>query len=228
MDILKFTRSRNPELADYLEEVCRSSLNFEAGHPLQHSAWNHIHLSKLEYLADRHEWIDLEYRIQFVKTVMEFWRNRLKGLPPYKKQGYRIYVYEDIAPTITVVAETPYGFPYAHLEMSARFVPNIRKVLELYVNRPWKERFSNDGSWINEDRLLEIIRKNKGSINKPTARILGTNVAQLRRVITQSGLGNEVNTIRKHFKRSPADFPEDPTFDTVWHIFERKLPPNYL
>lgn len=112
-DLLKYTKERSSELAEYLELVSAAPLMFEGDEPLQHSSHNHIHLSDLEYLAESNSWINAEYRAEFVEYVFEQWRRRLKGLKPYRERGYRIYVYETwMAPVVSVVAETDVGFPY--------------------------------------------------------------------------------------------------------------------
>ena len=114
MEILRQTRRRCPELAQYLEDVAASPLRFDGSDPLQHSSDNHVHLWKIESLADTYGWIDVDYRVEVVSYLLEQWRCRLKGLPPYRQQGYRLYLYEDLAPTISVVAETPIRFPYSY------------------------------------------------------------------------------------------------------------------
>ena len=82
MGILEYTRARSPALAAYLEAVAARPLSFDGAHPLDHSSDNHVHLWKVEYLADRFGWIDVDYRVDFVSHVLERWARRLKGLPP--------------------------------------------------------------------------------------------------------------------------------------------------
>lgn len=224
MSFLQYTKTRSLELAKYLETTAKSPLVFEGSHPLKHSSYNHIHLWKLEYLSDHFDWIDLDYRVDFVNYILEQWRRRLKGLTPYKDRGYRMYVYEDLAPTISVVAETDFGFPYSNGQPI--FVNNIRDVLTLYTNRSWKENFLFLDWEISEKHLLDTIIKNKGSISKSTAEKLGLSVGKLRTIIINMGLDAKVNKIRKHFHRKPADFSNEYYSDN-WHIFERLLPAHY-
>ena len=94
MEVLKYTRRRCPELAQFLEDVAASPLHFEGSQPLQHSSSNHVHLWMVEFLADTHRWIDTDYRVEVASYLLEQWRRRLKGLSPYRQQGYRLYLYE--------------------------------------------------------------------------------------------------------------------------------------
>ena len=105
-DFIDYTRSKSRELARALEQVCASPLQFDTEFPLVHSSANHEHLWILEHQADHASWIDTAYRTQFIKHILEHWRIRLKGMAPYRERGYRVYVYEDTSPTLSVVAET--------------------------------------------------------------------------------------------------------------------------
>lgn len=225
MGFVQYTQLRSSELARYIEAVAQSPLAFEDSHPLQHSSYNHVHLWKLEYLSDTHSWIDVDYRVECVNYVLEQWRRRLKGLPPYAHRGYRIYLYEDLAPTISVVAETDIGFPYSYGQPI--FVKNIREILTLYENRSWKQHFASFDWEISEQRLLDVITKNDGSISKPTAEKLGLPVGKLRTLIINMGLGFQVNSVRKQFHRRPADFSNEAMYSDHWHVFERMLPARY-
>lgn len=225
MEFLQYTRTRSPELADYLQAVASSPLSFEGLDPLKHSSHNHIHLWKLEYLSDAFDWIDVDYRVQFATYVLEQWRRRLKGLPPYRQRGYRIYVYEDLAPTISVVAETDVGFPYAH--RSPTFVDGIREIMRLYEGRSWRQHFASSDCEISEARLLLAIERNCGSIGRPSALRLCMQVGKLRTLIINMGLGSKVNAIRKQFRRRPADFTNELPDSGEWRVFERILPAHY-
>lgn len=225
MEFLKYTKSRSRELAEYAQQVAKSPLSFDGEHPISHSSRNHVHLWFVEYLSDSFDWIDVDYRVEFVKYVLEQWRRRMRGLAPYEQRGYRLYVYEDRAPTISAVAETDIGFPYSYGQPI--FVKNIRDVLAIYGTRSWKESFGNFDWNISQERILDTIRKNHGSIGKLTASTLGLQVGQLRKLIVNMGLDLEVNTIRKHFKRSPADFSNEGYHCDRWKVFERILKPGY-
>ena len=224
-DFLAYTRSKSRGLADALEQVCATPLDFEGEFPLAHSSANHVHLWFLEYRADRAPWIDTEFRTRFIQHILEHWRIRLKGMAPYRDRGYRMYVYEDAAPTLSVVAETDIGFPY-------RFgtpirVNRIEQIAALYANRSWQERFAFEPFELSERRVLKAVEGHQGSISKPTAYQLGLKVGKLRLLIAQMDLGDEVNRIRKHYRRRPVPFPEPGEGDEPWCVFERILPAGY-
>lgn len=224
-DLLKYTKAHSPELAAYLEGVAAARLTFDGDDPLRHSSDNHIHLWKLEYLADTHRWIDTRYRTEFVKYILEQWRRRLKGMQPYRERGYRIYVYEDLAPTVSVVAETDTGYPYK--SERTMFVGSIAEVVQPYSERSWRDIFSG-GEWeLTPDSILDAVEKHQGSIGRPTAERLGTQVGALRKVIINMGLEDRVNAIRRHYRRRPADFSNVPRESHVLRVFERRLPAGY-
>lgn len=225
MEVLKYTRRRCPELAEYLESVAATPFCFEGTDPLRHSSHNHVHLWKIESLADSCDWIDVNYRVEAVSFLLEQWRRRLKGLPPYRQSGYRMYLYEDLAPTISVVVQTQIGFPYSH--RSPIFVDRIRDILTLYEGRSWKQHFAESEWEISTKRILSVVKKNGGSISRPTASQLGLPVGKLRTLVINMGLDNQVNLIRKQFKRRPADFTNEFVFSEGWHVFERILQPQF-
>lgn len=222
---LQSTRERSRELADYLEAVAASPLRFEGDHPLMHSSDNHVHLWKLEYLADELSWIDTGYRTGFARYVLEQWRRRAKGLPPYRERGYRIYLYEDLAPTLSMVAETDFGFPYGRPGLQQ--VDRIEDVMSAYAGRSWRANFEVEEGGITPERLLKVIRAEQGSLSSPSADRLGINVAELRRLVVNLGLDDEVNQIRKHFRRRPADLRAPEEDLGPWRLWERVLPAGY-
>jgi hypothetical protein len=224
-DLLLFTRARSNELAEYLEAVAASPFSFEGEYPIAHSSSNHVHLWMLENRSDSHAWIDTDYKVACVKGLMEQWRIRLKGLPPYRERGYRMYLYEDTAPTLSVVAETDIGFPYRF--GNPIHVKNISEILSLYSGRSWKCHFANLDWEVSQEAILKVIKRHAGSIGKPTANVLGLGVGTLRKLIINMDLGDEVNAIRKYNKRSPADFSNEIVYSENWHIFERILPAAY-
>lgn len=223
-EVAGFTKARCPELAQFLDDCCSRPLTFEGRCPNAHSAHNHVHLWSLEWWADQHQWIDLDYRIAFVEQIFTAWRGRLKGLPPYRDAGYRFYLYEDLAPTVSVVAETPEGFPYPG---EPQFVPRPRDIMALYIERRWSANFQTAPWEVSRERILKTISDNSGSIGKPSATALGLKTGRLRTLIEQMMLDREVNAIRKHFKRRPAKFREDEELPFRYHIYEKKLPARY-
>lgn len=221
--IIAETRRRCPELAEFLEDVCAQPLRFEGSYANAHSAENHTHLWALEWWAERHDWIDLDYRVEFVEEIFARWRGRLKGLPPYRAAGYRVYLYQDMAPTVSVVANLPEGCPYGG---RLTFVPQPRDVMAAYVGRRWSLNFKGD--WpIEPGRILDVIEHNQGSISKPSADMLGLPVSKLRILIEQMGLERRVNEIRKRYKRRPAKFHEEAYDNFELRIFEEIWPMGY-
>ncbi|MDB4473801.1 hypothetical protein N9023_02245 [Opitutaceae bacterium] len=165
-EFLDYTRSKSRELADALERACPTSLAFETEYPLVHSSHNHVHLWFLEQQADNAAWINTEYRTQFIKHVLEHWRIRLKGMAPYRDRGYRLFVYEDASPTLSVVAETDIGFPYRF--GSPVKVDRIEDIAALYADRSWQERFQFEPWEISDQRILKAVESiTAPSVNPP-------------------------------------------------------------
>ncbi|MCB1520989.1 MAG: hypothetical protein KDJ37_10500 [Hyphomicrobiaceae bacterium] len=217
-------RLRCPELADFLEDVCAQRFNFEGAHPNEHSYYSHRHLWALEWWADRHAWIDLDYRVAFVDEIFTRWKGRLKGQPPYRASGFRMYLYEDLAPTVSVVAETG-ECPY---DGALTFVPSTRDVLRRYVGRSWAGVFEGDPWRVPRERIVREVERHHGSIGQPTADALGIKVGELRVLIEQMGLDRQVNELRKRFKRRPANFRVDDGYREVEiAIFEARLPAGF-
>jgi len=218
------TRHRCPELWGFLEAVAEGPLTFEGPYAIDHSAANHVHLWALEWWSDHHAWIDTDYRTAFAATILERWRSRLKGLAPYHTTGYRLYLYEDLAPTVSVVAETAQGCPYGgHLS----FVSSVRDVMVSYAGRRWSANFTDDRGAITPERVLAVIEREAGSIGAPSANALGVKVGMLRRVIEQLDIECEVNAIRKRYKRRPAQFNAVGSLGGTFRVYEERLPPGY-
>lgn len=223
--LVNFTRERCPELADFLVNACATPLTFEEGaHPNTHSADNHIHLFELERWADHHSWIDLDYRTQFAELIFARWRGRLKGLWPYRASGYRFYLYEDLAPTVSAVAETAEGFPYPG---EPTFVSSPRDIMARFAERSWAGVFDFEPWAVSREKLIAAVEANAGSISKPTAASLGLKVGQLRTTIEVMGLDGEVNRLRKRFKRRPAKFRTEADLPFRYHCYELRLPAGY-
>ncbi len=112
MDFLKKARSISPEFSDYIEGIGECELRFQGEHPIEHSRYNHVHLFGLGQWVRQNPQIDLKTQVQAVEYIFASWKVRLKSYQPHTRQGYRMYLYEDFAPTISAVAETKFGFPY--------------------------------------------------------------------------------------------------------------------
>jgi hypothetical protein len=210
-----------PEVVRFVEETGEIDLHFRGPEPLDHSRDNHVHLWAIEYAADSHREIDLAFRCAAIRHILARWTARLRGFAPYATQGYRLYVYGDMAPTLSVVAETPRGCPYGDVKR----VADIETVVRPYVGQSWAARFETVGG-LGPDRLLTAIDKEKGSLGA-TARRLGWPLAALRRDIEAWQIGPDVNRLRKRHRRRPARFA-DPAYrlpDTLF--WEQRLPPRY-
>jgi len=214
-------RRRLPDVARFIEEMSEIDLHFRGSEPLDHSRDNHVHLWAIEYAADKHHEIDLAFRCAAIRHILARWTARLKGYAPYTTQGYRLYVYGDMAPTLSVVAETPRGCPYGAVKLAR----DIETVVRPYVGQSWSARFRPTAG-LGPDRLLAAIDKEMGSLSS-TARTLGWSLAALRRDIERWEIAPDVNRLRKRHGRRPARFA-DPIYlvpDTLF--WEQRLPPRY-
>jgi hypothetical protein len=210
-------------LSEYVECVAEQSLSFQGDDPFCHSRANHVHLWKIEWLADDYPQIDLSIRRQAIEYIFERWRVRLKSFRPHREHGYRMFVYEDAAPTVSVVAETQYGFPYGG---EPQFATDMTEVLLPYTKRSWKARFSADAFFKPKDEIdiLDAIERARGSLGTRAAQLLGTNVAELRKRIAWLEIGTQVNGIRKRFHRRPAKFVQYEELSHRYKVFEIRLP----
>ena len=138
--------------------------------------------------------------------------------------GSYLYLYEDMAPTISVVAETPSGFPYSG---EPRYVKRPQDIMQLYIGRSWRKRFSSEPWPIASRRIVNAIERNAGSIAKPSADALKLKVSALRIMMEQMGLEDEVNAIRKRFNRRPAKFRPEDLSQAPYHLYELRLPAGF-
>jgi hypothetical protein len=224
MVFLETASKITPELAEYIEAIAEMELVFRGDHPIEHSRENHQHLWKIEWLADDYPQIDLAIRRQAVEYIFKRWRARLKSFYPYRQSGYRLYLYEDSAPTVSVVAETPYGFPYSS---RLQFASSMSEVLRPFIKRSWRARFASMPLAPDERSLLTAIEKAQGSIGTRAAQSLGLSVVELRKCIEWFEIGGQVNDLRKRFKRRPATFIDYDSLPFKYKIFELRLPANY-
>jgi len=211
-----------PELRAYIAEVSETPLNFEGLDPLHHSAHNHVHLWKIEAFADTHPAITVGFRLAAVNYIFERWKTRLRSYRPYQQAGYRLYLYEDTAPTISVVAQTPTGFPY---DGEPQFVTAPKDILRLYRNRSWSAHWQMPE--LTPELIIATIDTARGSMSSTVARQLGINGAALRRCIEWFEIAEQVNTIRKRYRRRPAQFTQVEALPHRYHIWEKQLPARY-
>lgn len=217
---LQMMKERCPELASFFDSCCERDLRFDGPYPITHSAHNHVHLWALEYWAERQPWIDLSFRTDFARAILARWEARLSSFATQHPDGFRLYLYQDLAPTVSVVAETAMGCPYG-----GRLIPvrDEREIMALYTNKPWSRNFATAGNDLTPSRVLRGIEQNAGSISAPTAQSLGVKIGALRLLIEQLDLTVEVNAIRKRFKRRPAQFRNDLERQFATHIYEKRV-----
>lgn len=106
------------------------------------------------------------------------------------------------------------------------FTETGRDIMELYLNRNWQSDFHLEPFEIDQKVVLDMIDKNSGSISKPTANALGLKVGAFRNLVEQMGLQADVNTIRKKYRRRPANFREEEHF-LRYRIHEQLVQPGY-
>lgn len=126
-----------------------------------------------------------------------------------------------MAPTISVVAETPRGCPYGVVTLAE----DIETVVRPYVGQSWAARFKPTGG-LGPDRLLAAIDKEEGSLGA-TARRLGWSLAILRRDIETWRIAPDVNRVRKRHRRRPARFADADYRVPDTLFWEQRLPPRY-
>jgi hypothetical protein len=226
MGFLETAASITPELSAYVAAVAEQDFSFVGEHPIEHSRANHVHLWKIEWLADQYHRIDLGIRCQAVEYIFERWRVRLKSYRPYLQGGYRLLLYEDSAPTVSVVAETPHGFPYGG---RSRFVNDISTLLKPYERRSWKARFGQEAFFQPRDEkdIVAAVKHARGSLGTRAAQRVGLNVAELRKQIEWLEIGDEINALRKQFHRKPARLMRLEELPYHYAVFQILLPSRY-
>lgn len=217
--VLAEARQVDPAFADYVTAVFERPLRFEGEWPIVHSGANHVHLWMPEYLGDRHAAIDLAFRTRLVEAIFARWTARARSDHRCARDGFRLYLYEDLAPTVSIVAETPQGCPYGG---DLTFVPRIEDVLARYDGRSWRARFTSDGP--SPEQVLAAVEAEDGSIGTRAARRLGCAVGELRRLIEACDLGDAVNALRKRSRRRPAAFRDEVPVRA--RMYERRVPPR--
>lgn len=213
------TRRIDRELADYIEDIAEQPLEFRGAHAIAHSAANHRHLWMIEARAEHDRRIDLAFRVRAVSYILHRWRDRLPTYAPSQSAGFRMYLYEDIAPTVSVVAETGAG---CHYGGELTFVDRIEDVLAPFAGRSWTANFR--ASWPEPEVVLSVIGKNSGSLRR-SSQALGVGLAELRRLIECYDLAGEVNAVRKSMQRRPARFGDQDGMLPKLRIWEQRIAP---
>lgn len=215
--VLSEVRRRHRDLAAYIDGIAEQPLSFRGLDAISHSAANHQHLWMIEWWADKDQAVDLAFRCAATAYILHRWRQRLAGYAPHAVRGYRMYLYEDLAPTVSVVAETGGGCPYGG---DLTFVARIEDVLKPYATRSWMANFR--GGWPTPEAVLKAARGEDGSL-RATAQVLKLPLAETRRVIERYGIAKEVNAIRKHAGRRPARFADADLMLPKLRIWEWKI-----
>lgn len=208
-------------LGDWLEAVFVRPLSFAGEHAIMHSSHNHVHLWLMEALADDHPAIDLAFRARVVEAIFARWAARARGDRAASRAGFRLYVYEDLAPTVSIVGETPAGCPYGG---RLTFVATPAEVLAPYAKRRWRDHFAPGGPLIGPEEVLAAVAAHAGSIGPRPANALGVPVGRLRRLVEVFELADAVNALRKRHRRVPARFEPHPV--PAFRIHERRVPPT--
>ena len=202
-------------------------LIFRGDHPIEHSRRNHIHLSSIEWFAARYPQIDLSIREQAVRFIFERWKVQPKSFHPYRQNGYRLYLYEAFAPTISVVADTTHGFPYGKEPAAWSSIAEVfQPFVKMTNTKPAQINCCQENAF-NEDMILSAVERSRGSLGTRAAQSLGLSVGELRKRVEWFYLCDQVNDLRKRFNRRPARFTDQDLRFFEFKIFELRLPANY-
>ena len=199
MDFLQRASEVNREFAEYVHDLAETPLRFRGEHPSEHSRDNHIHLFGWGPCVQKDPRLDLHVQVQAVEYIFARWRTRLRSYQPHTQHGYRMYLYEDFAPTISVVAETKFGFPYHGQPI---FVDSLIEILQIYANHDWNDFLQPS----EKTAVLHAVEKSQGSIGTRAAQLIGLRAIELRKYIEWFEVGDQVNQIRKQFHRRPVQF----------------------
>lgn len=220
MDFLSKTRRFCPELAEEIHAIAEKSFTFASEHPSVNSQFNSEYLWLAEHRADRFKQINLRYRVEMVQHIIERWKQNLRGYRPYQDSGYRIHMWRSLGPKISVAQyQEEQG-----TDIGVELIESLERFLRPFAQRSWGDLFS--GSPIDLSEVLRTVERMRGSIGKPTAERLGMTRGELRKLIEQVDLVDDVNRIRKHFKRRPAALNPFPVPRRL-PMHEIILPPRY-
>ncbi|MDP1910936.1 MAG: hypothetical protein Q8K85_21755 [Hyphomicrobium sp.] len=203
-----------------MDGIAEAPLSFRGAGPILHSAANHRHLWALNAAADRDRSFDLAFRCRVVAHILERWRARLVSHATSSPHGFRLYLYEDLAPTVSVVAETPLGCPYGG---DLTFVATIGEVLAAYDGRSWTALFEGGGP--KPDVIVNAVSHASGSLRAGAQR-MGMPLARFRRLIETFDLAGDINRIRKHNGRRPARFADCDALPPKLRIWDYAIAPR--
>ncbi len=217
LDLVALGR-RYPEIGADVEAISEGPLSFRGTAPFLHSAANHRHLWLLRAATDRDRGFDLAFRCRIVAYILGRWRARLASHAASSPNGFRLYLYEDLAPTVSVVAETPRGCPYGG---DLTFVATIGEVLAATDDRSWAALF--DGRGPKPEAIVKAVSDASGSL-RAGAQALGVPLASFRRLIETFDLARDVNRVRKRNGRRPARFADPDALPPKLRIWEYAVP----
>jgi hypothetical protein len=187
-------------LGSRVEEIAERRFDFRFIHDPSAYPYNFDNFSFVEWMADFHSEINGKFRASIIRYVLERWRKNLRSYRPYKDSGFYVYLYGPMAPKLGVIPLTHKNRLSGVREIS---IATIEDFFRPYEERPWRGNFEGDGM-PRGPAILKVINAEKGSIGTRTATRLKVSVVQLRNLIEDWGLSEEVNQIRKHNNRRPA------------------------
>ena len=219
-NILEKAVRLDPELGSLIKTTAERRFDFRFIHDSSAYPFNYENLWFIESFADDHSEIDVRFRADTIRYVMERWRVNLRGYRPYQNSGYYVYLCETLAPKIGVM---PLSHANQIVDSQDIKIKTIDAFVRPYQNRSWRKKFSN-GEMHSDKEILKAITTENGSIGTRTAGRLKITVAQLRNVIEFWNISDEVNHIRKFNKRRPAllvnesDQAREPQriYDEIW------------
>lgn len=208
-----------PELANWLKGLAAHPLCFEGDTPLDQISKNYVRLWLTEFFAEEGDAVDLDFRVAATEWLIGCWSRRAR--PEVGSACLCFYVYDDLAPTLTVATESPKGFPFRSQER----VDSLEELLQPFCRRHWSELWGSAG--VTSRRIYQAVEAAHGDIGRLVAQRLGLETGRLRRAIEWFGLGDEVNRIRTLHQRPVLRFrslqSQASLYSDRWRIYELKV-----
>ncbi len=203
------------DLAGFVSDVAERDFRFyrEPKDGCSETSYNKEVLWMPEALGRQDTRIDLNLRCDIVEFIIDRWKTRLRSYEPFGTYGFLVYVYRVVAPNISVLAGWPEN--ESHWIVKGPSFP-LREVL-LPLSKGYFAHFFEHQSALRPRDILKTIERAKGSISTATARQLGISGGELRQQIECWDICEDVNSIRKRFRRRPAQF--DPGFERPYEMF---------